>query len=950
MTESTHASLHELLEHGQSYWLDNLSRRMIRDGELERRVGQEGLRGVTSNPAIFRSAISGGDAYDEQIEHLVRSGRSLMETYEELACSDLQDACDILRPVYDESAGRDGYVSLEVSPHLIHDTEGSLEEARRLWARVDRPNLYIKIPGTPAGAPAVEQLIYEGISVNVTLLFSLSAYEEVARAYIRGLRRRLDEGEPVDGVTSVASFFLSRIDVLVDELLGHRIGISDTSDGASFGPRAEDLLGQAAIASAKLAYASFERLFSGPEWEPLAAAGAGVQRLLWASTSTKNPTYNDVMYVEPLIGPETVNTMPESTIAAFADHGAVRPGSIRDGAEQASRTLADLEDLGIDLKSVHQRLIDEGAKKFIVPFDALLDGLARKRFDVLGDDIASEEYELGDMSGSVDSTLSAMSAARFVRRLFAGDTSLWTRSDETARLIRERLGWLDLSVLQETMDAARTLADSLGQENVGHAVILGMGGSSLTAAVAARVFGRAPDAPELHVLDDTSPEAITDLESRIELERTVFLVASKSGTTLETLSLYRYFYSRVEQAGVESPGNRFIGLTDAGTLLEIEARQKSFRQTFETPEAVGGRFSALTSFGLVPMALLGADLDAVCYHAQAMLTSCGPDGSANLSPGVKLGAALAYLSDRGYRHVTLLASESLAAFPLWIEQLLAESTGKGGQGLIPVVSDPALDMRRPKSGRVIVTTELAGDRSVQARLEALSSAGCPVIRLIIPSLEAIGGEFIRWQIATATAGALLGINPFDEPDVRASQENTRRLLETISEGKLPDEPAATRQGGLSGYLRSDAPWSSSLSNGTLDALLSDFLSLARPENYVGILAYFPPTAERLAALDRLRRAIARLGPVTTLAQGPRYLHSTGQLHKGGPDTGVFLMLTADPSARIPVPGAEYGFGELHRAQALGDYEALLEADRPILRINLGWYITEALDRLAATIG
>ncbi len=194
------------------------------------------------------------------------------------------------------------------------------------------------------------------------------------------------------------------------------------------------------------------------------------------------------------------------------------------------------------------------------------------------------------------------------------------------------------------------------------------------------------------------------------------------------------------------------------------------------------------------------------------------------------------------------------------------------------------------------------------------------------------------------------INPFDEPDVRASQENTRRLLETISEGKLPDEPAATRQGGLSGYLRSDAPWSSSLSNGTLDALLSDFLSLARPENYVGILAYFPPTAERLAALDRLRRAIARLGPVTTLAQGPRYLHSTGQLHKGGPDTGVFLMLTADPSARIPVPGAEYGFGELHRAQALGDYEALLEADRPILRINLGWYITEALDRLAATIG
>lgn len=950
MTESTRATLHELLEHGQSYWLDNLSRRMIRDGELERRVGQEGLRGVTSNPAIFHAAISGGDEYDEQIEELVRSGRSLMATYEELACSDLQDACDILRPVYDESAGRDGYVSLEVSPHLIHDTEGSIEEARRLCERVDRPNLYIKIPGTPAGTPAIEQLIYEGISVNVTLLFSVSDYEEVARAYIRGLRRRLDEGETVDSVTSVASFFLSRIDVLVDELLGHRIGITDAAGASSGGPRAEELLGQAAIASAKLAYTSYERLFSGPEWEPLADAGAGVQRLLWASTSTKNPLYDDVMYVEPLVGPETVNTMPESTITAFADHGTVRPNSVRDGAEQAARTLADIEALGINLSSVHQRLIDEGAKKFVVPFDALLDGLARKRLDILGDDLASEQYELGELAESVDSTLSAMTAGRFVHRLFDRDTSLWTRSEHTARLISDRLGWLDLSHLQETADAARALADELRKDDVGHAVVLGMGGSSLTAAVASRILGRAPDAPELHVLDDTSPEAITDLESHIELERTVFLVASKSGTTLETLSLYRYFYSRVEQAGVASPGDRFIALTDAGSLLEIEARQKSFRQTFETPETVGGRFSALTSFGLVPMALLGADLDAVADHARAMLASSGPDGSANLSPGVKLGTALASLSGQGYRHVTLLASEALGAFPLWIEQLIAESTGKDGQGLIPVVSDPALDISRAKSGRVIVSTELAGDPSAQARVDAVSAAGCPVIRLVVPSPEAIGGEFIRWQIAAATAGALLGINPFDEPDVRASKEKTGRILETISEGRLPDEPAATRQDGLSAYLRTDAAWSSALSNGTLDVLVSDFVSLARPENYVGILAYFPPTPERLAALDRLRRSIARLGPVTTLAQGPRYLHSTGQLHKGGPDTGVFLMLTADPSARIGVPGTEYGFGELHRAQALGDYEALLEAERPVLRVNLGWYVTDALDRLIAAIG
>ncbi|MGD8495783.1 MAG: transaldolase, partial [Gemmatimonadales bacterium] len=371
--------LFELLEHGQSYWLDNLSREMIRSGELRRRVEEEGLRGVTSNPAIFHKAISRGDAYDDEIASMAAEGLPVPEMYERLVVADIRDACDTLRPVFDESVGADGFVSLEVSPRLIHDTEGSIEEGRRLWNAVDRPNLMIKIPGTPAGVPAIEELLYSGVNVNVTLLFDVPAYDEVARAHLRALRRRYDDGRPVSDVASVASFFLSRIDVLVDQLLGHRIDADLTPAGPA------RLLGKAAIASARFAYRSFERHYSGDEWDELAGAGARVQRLLWASTSTKNPLYDSVRYVEPLIGPHTVNTMPEVTIEAFAAHGTVEADTIRDGYDDAVRTFEDLDRTGIDMVAVAAQLVNEGAEKFIGPFDRLLAGLARRRRELRGE-------------------------------------------------------------------------------------------------------------------------------------------------------------------------------------------------------------------------------------------------------------------------------------------------------------------------------------------------------------------------------------------------------------------------------------------------------------------------------------------------------------------------------------------------------------------------------------
>jgi transaldolase len=365
----------ELIALGQSCWMDDLTRRMIRDGDLARRVAEEGLRGITSNPSIFEKAITEGSDYDADILRAAATGHTTDQIYEELVTTDIRDACDILRPLYEETNGADGFVSLEVSPYLAHDAQASIEEAHRLWDRVGRPNLLIKIPGTADCVPAVEQLLFEGINVNITLLFSIASYEAVANAYMTALERRAAAGKRVDDIVSVASFFLSRIDTLVDQLLRHRIvpGRQCTIE-----PDPGKLLGRTAIANAKLAYERFSQLLDSARWKALAIKGAKVQRMLWASTSAKDPAYPDLMYVEPLIGAETISTMPRKTIAAFRDHGKVER-TIPDGVEAARGVMADIALLGIGFELVTAQLENEGIQKFIEPFDSLMRRIAAKQ-------------------------------------------------------------------------------------------------------------------------------------------------------------------------------------------------------------------------------------------------------------------------------------------------------------------------------------------------------------------------------------------------------------------------------------------------------------------------------------------------------------------------------------------------------------------------------------------
>jgi transaldolase / glucose-6-phosphate isomerase len=364
----------KLRRYGQSVWLDFMRRSLITSGELTRRVAEDGLAGVTSNPAIFQKAIEGNEDYVEPITQIAKDARlAPRQVFEKLAVRDIQDAADVLLPVYRQTGGVDGYVSLEVAPDVANDTQASVEEGRRLWQEVNRPNLMIKVPGTAEGLPAILTLLQEGINVNITLLFARSTYERVAETFIEALEVRAQRGDAVSGIASVASFFVSRIDTLVETQMKDRRSALSEAERA----RLDALAGKVAIANAKLAYQSYKRIFSGPRWEALRARGARPQRVLWASTGTKNPSYSDVLYVEELIGPDTVNTMPPETLSAFRDHGKLR-SSLEEDVAGAERVLAELEQLGISLDGVTDALLIDGVQKFVEPYTKLLDTVERR--------------------------------------------------------------------------------------------------------------------------------------------------------------------------------------------------------------------------------------------------------------------------------------------------------------------------------------------------------------------------------------------------------------------------------------------------------------------------------------------------------------------------------------------------------------------------------------------
>jgi transaldolase/glucose-6-phosphate isomerase len=935
-------NLIKLLDYGQSYWLDNLTRGKIKKGEIKNRVTQQGLRGITSNPSIFNKAISKGNDYDTQIKKLVREKKSVREIYEALTVKDVQDACDILKSVYDESNGTDGFVSLEVSPYLARDTEGTIEEARRLFSKVARPNCFIKIPGTDEGVPAIEQCLYEGININITLLFSIQSYEAVAWAYIKALERRLDEGKDIKNIASVASFFLSRIDVLTDQLLGHYI-IPEKTTGE---PRPENLLGKAAIASAKIAYQSFKNIFSGERWQKLSNNGAHFQKPLWASTSTKDPLYSDVRYVETLIGPHTVNTLPDETIDALADHGKLIENSIEHSIDEARQTFENLRKLGIDINFVTRQLVNEGIQKFISPYDNLMKTLADKRSQFLSDKTGTQEIDYGKNKSEIISAFSSLDEKQIARRIYSKDPFVWKSEEKETEAIRNRLGWLDVDDFINRADEIIDFAKEIKKEKFKYVVLLGMGGSSLCPEVARETFGSKQGFPKLLMLDNTDPAAVKNVESQVDLNKTLFIVASKSGTTTETLSFDHYFFSLLKDEGIKNPGRQFIAITDDNTSLQDEAKERKFRKVFTNPDDYGGRYSALSYFGLVPMALIGINIKEILYNAHQMEINSGPFIPSDSNPGISLGTVLGMNARLGRDKVTFVLSKSISAFGYWVEQLIAESTGKEGNGILPVESE---DLGKPEvygNDRIFVYMHAGGDdkKNDERKLNILEKAGHPVIKIDLKNKLALGAEFFRWELATATAGRIISVNPFNEPNVSESKKNSKDLLNEWQKTKSFDEGKPIVNQNISVFYNSDADW---VPQGkSVSAFLNSFVKLARSPDYIALLAYFLQTPQRQKLLQSIRMKLRnKLKVATTLGYGPRYMHSTGQLHKGGPNNGVFIMFTYDAKDDLPIPGQDYGFATLQKAQALGDFRSLNNKNRRVIRIHLEGSVEQALKKI-----
>jgi transaldolase / glucose-6-phosphate isomerase len=938
-------ALRALAQHGQSVWLDFLSRDFLDQGGLARLVRDDGLSGVTSNPSIFEKAICESAQYDAEIERVTGEGTfAVKAVYERLAVTDIRRAADILRPTYEATAARDGFVSLEVSPYLATDTDGTISEARRLWTTVGRANVMIKVPGTAPGLAAIHQLLSEGININITLLFSQQVYKQVVEAYLNALEHRRAHGLALDHMASVASFFVSRIDSVADTELDARIA---QTDGASRTTLTE-LRGKVAIANAKLAYQHYLESFCGPRWEQLVERGARPQRLLWASTGTKNAAYSDVLYVEELIGPDTINTMPQKTMDAFRDHGRVGDTLTR-GVNQAREVLAQLQPLGISLDRITADLAVDGVRVFSDSFDQLLGGVADKRRNILGSNMNAARCSLDSAETAEVGELAQVWRRRGrVRRLWNRDASLWTGADQA-----QWLGWLD--VIEQELDNVGELADfqnEVRQQGFRDALLLGMGGSSLGPDVMSKTLGSADGFPQLKVLDSTDPMQIRASEQAIDLRRTLFIVSSKSRSALEPTILMDYFFNRAaEVMGETSAAESFVAITDVGSPLETLANERGFRKVFHGKPGLGYSYSVLSRFGLVPLAAIGRDVRAFLKSAVVMVRACGSEVPPAQNPGVTLGLVLAALARRGRDKITLVVSPSISEFAIWAEQLLAESTGKHGQGLIPITQEPLAPPVAYGSDRLLIYLRDSGapDPAQDRAVDALERAGQPMVRIALAGAPLIAQEFFRWQIAIAVASAVLGINPIDQPDLEASNAAACQLTqESERTGSLPAETPLFDADGIALFadeVNARALKSAGAST-TLESWLRAHFARLHPGDYLALLAYVNRSESNIKALQDLRAGILVHKHVATcLGFGPRFLYAAGQAYKGGPNTGVFLQITADPAVDLNIPARHVSFAAVGAAQARGDFRVLCEHGRRLLRVHLAHNVGAGLDAL-----
>ncbi|HXJ04610.1 MAG TPA: bifunctional transaldolase/phosoglucose isomerase [Candidatus Acidoferrum sp.] len=561
-----------------------------------------------------------------------------------------------------------------------------------------------------------------------------------------------------------------------------------------------------------------------------------------------------------------------------------------------------------------------------------------------------QTYTLPDnLAEHVNASLQDWKKNGKVQRLWQKDASLWTDADEG-----KWLGWLDITQQQiEDVDKLKQIAADIKKAAFKSALLLGMGGSSLCPEVLRMTFGNASGYPDLHVLDSTDPAQIKSIEAQLDLASTICIVSSKSGSTLEPNIYKQYFFDRVKaKVGEKEVGNRFIAITDPGSKLQRMAEKDKFRKILMGVPSIGGRYSALSNFGMVPAAVIGIDVLKFLKHTKQMVDACAPDTDAATNPGVVLGTILGIAADQGRDKLTIVTSKGIFDLGAWLEQLIAESTGKSGKGIIPVDRERLSKPDTYGTDRVFAYLRLESDADKEqaAAIDALAKAGNPVVRIVLPDVYYLGQEFFRWEIATAVAGSLIGINAFNQPDVEASKVETRKLTsEYESSGKLPPESPFFTGDGCKLYT--DRTNIAALKGGTtLAAILKKHLARIRAGDYFAVLGYLTMNEANEEALQTIRLAVRDNKKVATvLGFGPRFLHSTGQAYKGGPNSGVFLQITCDDAVDLLVPGQNYTFGVVKAAQARGDFAVLAERNRRALRVHLNKDVAAGLATLTEAV-
>ena len=908
-------------ELGQSVWYDNIEREMLNDGRLEAMVRDGKIYGVTSNPSIFEAALKNSAAYDDVLQSMSWSGLNKDKVYFELVREDIQRAADLFVDIYEQSSGQDGMVSVEINPFYACDVEKSIEEGKALWTQINRKNLMIKVPATLEGLEVITALIAEGINVNVTLIFSIERYRQVVDAYMTGLEKRLSSNKPIDHIASVASFFVSRIDSAVDPLLDQII-----NSRGSKAEQAKDLKGKIAVDNDRLAYQAFLELFQSERFLKLKEKGAHVQRPLWASTGTKNKNYSPTLYIDSLVAPDTVNTIPPATLDAYLENGMTEL-SIKDDVDLARSRLDLLIELGIDFSEITKKLEDEGVEKFMQAHSGLLELVENKRKHYAS--------ELDGLTENVHSGLQKAKEELSVGRMYAHDPTYWTNDQSCHDEIRVRLGWLglpsqQLSIVEELENFKKEIID----EGYTDAFVLGMGGSSLAPEVLSQIIGPIAEPGfglKLQIIDTTNPEEIAFRLRSVDLSKSLFIVSSKSGGTSETLAAMKYFWSELGKAGVQDIGAHFVAITDPGTSLQELAENKNFRKVFNARPDVGGRYSVFTKFGLVPAALLGVDLKKFLGKAIESEMQGAETVPYASNPNLLLGLFIGEAAKAGKDKLTFIAESYMSSIVPWLEQLIAESSGKEGKGILPIEGEPILKSLEYPQDRIFVYYAVDGSKKDLA--QALLDKGFPVIEFQIMEPYELGKEFYRWEYATAVACATLGVSAFDQPNVQLSKTMTKdRISEYQEKGRLDDGLVLLENEEFALY---GEPVDGLSGSSTLIDVLNAYAAKVADTGYICLNAFIPRLDENESFLQELRgKLLNRFNKATTLGFGPRFLHSTGQLHKGGQPGGLFVTFTKDSDVDYEIPEEGMSFATLQRAQALGDIEALKQKDKKVIRIHL----------------